>query len=109
MTRLTHKLSDDARRIMLPLLLMSMLAVTVYLLLQDVREWRMGELCGSVVSGVLMIFVVLGVVSFFGLVGCLAKRREDAKAEQTEGYCFFGALIGAVVVFLAILNWQRGT
>jgi len=39
-----------------------------------------------------------------GLVGCLAKRGEDAKAEQTEGYCFFGALIGAVVFFVAILN-----
>lgn len=104
MTRLTRKLSDDARRIMLPLLLISILAVSVYLLLQDVREWRMDELGGSVIFDVVMIFVVLGVVSFFGLVGCLAKRGEDVKAEQTEGYCFFGALIGAVVFFVAILN-----
>ena len=104
MTRLTRKLSDDALRVMLPLLLVSMLAVTAYLLLQDVREWRMDELGGSVIFDVVMIFVVLGVVSFFGLVGCLAKRGGDVKAEQTEGYCFFGALIGAVVFFLAILN-----
>jgi hypothetical protein len=104
MTRLTRKLSDDALRIMLPLLLVSMLAVTVYLLLRDVREWRMDELGGSVIFDVVMIFVVLGVVSFFGLVGCLTKRGGNVKAEQTEGYCFFGALIGAVVFFLAILN-----
>ncbi|SOE66010.1 hypothetical protein SAMN05414139_02773 [Burkholderia sp. D7] len=104
MTRLTRKLSDDARRIMLPLLLVSMLAVTIYLVLRDVREWRMEELGGSVIFDVVMIFVVLGAVSFFGLVGCLAQRGEDAKADKTEGYCFFGAMIGAVVFFLAILN-----
>lgn len=104
MTRLTRNLSDDALRIMLPLLLISILTVTVYLLLRDVREWRIDELGGSVMFDVVMIFVVLGVVSFFGLVGCLAKRGGDAKAEQTEGYCFVGALIGAVVFFLAVLN-----
>ena len=104
MTRLTRKLSDDALRIMLPLLLVSILTVTVYMLLRDVREWRIDELGGSVIFDVVMIFVVLGVVSFFGLVGCFAKRGGDGKAEQTEGYCFVGALIGAVVFFLAVLN-----
>ena len=38
MTRLARKLSADERRVMLPLLLLSIVAAAVYLL---IRDWRM--------------------------------------------------------------------
>ncbi|TDN59272.1 hypothetical protein [Paraburkholderia sp. BL10I2N1] len=101
MSRLTHKLSGDERRIMLPLLLLSILAMVVYLL---AREWRMEELGRSAIFDVVMIFVVLGGAAFFGVASCIVRRGHSAEEGQNEGYCFLGALIGAIVFFVAVLN-----
>ncbi|CAB3697485.1 hypothetical protein [Paraburkholderia rhynchosiae] len=101
MSRIAHKLSGDERRIMLPLLLLSIIAVAGYFL---VRDWRMEELGLSAIFDIVMIFVVLGGAAFLGVVSCIARRREAGEDGQSEGYCFLGALIGAIVFFVAILN-----
>jgi hypothetical protein len=101
MTRLTHKLSSDERRVMLPLLLLSIVAVAVYLL---IRDWRMEELGRSAIFDVVMVFVVLGGAAFFGVVSCLARREQRADDSPNEGYCFLGALIGAAVFYIAVLS-----
>ncbi|MGF6598418.1 hypothetical protein P3T23_003135 [Paraburkholderia sp. GAS448] len=101
MTRLTHKLSADERRMMLPLLLLSIVAAAVYLL---IRDWRMEELGRSAIFDVAMVFVVLGGAAFFGVVSCLARHGERAEDSPNEGYCFLGALIGAAVFFIAVLS-----
>jgi uncharacterized membrane protein YedE/YeeE len=101
MTRLAHKLSRDERRVMLPLLLLSIATVAGYLLICD---WQMEELGRSTIFGVVMIFVVLGGAAFFGVVSCLARRERRADDSPNEGYCFLGALIGAAVFFIAVLG-----
>jgi hypothetical protein len=101
MTRLTQKLSRDERRVMFPLLLLSIVVVAVYLVL---RDWRMEELGRSAIFDIVMIFVVLGGASFFGVASCLTRRGQRAEDGQSEGYCFLGALLGAIVFFVALLN-----
>jgi hypothetical protein len=101
MSRLTHKLSSDERKIMLPLLVVSILALAVYLLLCD---WRMEELGRSAIFDVVMVFVVLGGAAFFGVASCILRRGQGSEEGQNEGYCFIGALIGAIVFFAAILS-----
>ena len=101
MTRLAHKLSRDERRVMLPLLLLSVAVAAVYLL---IRDWRMEELGRSAIFDVVMVFVVLGGAAFFGVVSCLARREPRAEDSPNEGYCFLGALIGAAVFFIAVLS-----
>ncbi|NPT53905.1 hypothetical protein [Paraburkholderia elongata] len=101
MTRLTHKFSSDERRVMFPLLLLSIVAAAVYLL---IRDWRMEELGRSAIFDVAMAFVVLGGAAFFGVISCLVRRGQRAEDSQNEGYCFLGALIGAAVFFIAVLS-----
>lgn len=101
MSRLTHKLFSDERKIMLPLLVVSILALAVYLLL---RDWRMEELGRSAIFDVVMVFVVLGGAAFFGVASCILRRGQSSEEGQNEGYCFIGALIGAIVFFAALLS-----
>jgi hypothetical protein len=101
MTRLTQNLSSDERKIMLPLLLVSILVLAVYLLL---RDWRMEELARSAIFDIVMVFSVLGGAAFFGVVSCILRRGQGGEDGQNEGYCFIGALIGAIVFFAAILS-----
>ncbi|WP_233810375.1 hypothetical protein [Paraburkholderia sp. HP33-1] len=65
----------------------------------------MDELGRSALFDVVMTFAVLGTTAFAGLIGCAIASR--ARAQETdlstgEGYCFLGALIGAVVFFVAM-------
>ncbi|MFP3740453.1 hypothetical protein SB860_37080, partial [Burkholderia sp. SIMBA_019] len=65
---------------------------------------RMEELGRSAIFDVVMVFVVLGGASFFGVVSCILRRGPSSEDGQNEGFCFVGALIGAIVFFAAILN-----
>lgn len=101
MIRLTQKLSGDERRVMFPLLLLSIVVAAVYVAL---RDWRMEELGRSAIFGIVMIFVVLGGAAFLGMASRLARRGPCAEEGQSESYCFLGALLGAVVFFVALLS-----
>jgi hypothetical protein len=102
MKTLTRESAREARRVWLPLLLLSVSAAAAWLLLSDLR---MEELGRSAIFDVVMTFAVLGATAFAGLIGCAIAGR--ARAQETdlptgEGYCFVGAVIGAVVFFLAM-------
>jgi hypothetical protein len=50
---------------------------------------------------VVMVFVALGIAGLFGVVGAWLRSRGD---EAEEGFCFVGALIGAVVFYVALFT-----
>jgi hypothetical protein len=47
-----------------------------------------------------MVFVALGIAGLFGVVGAWLHDGPD---ENNEGFCFTGALIGAIIFYLALL------
>jgi hypothetical protein len=47
-----------------------------------------------------MVFVALGVAGLFGVVAAWLRSRGD---EAEEGFCFDGALIGAIVFYVALM------
>ena len=92
----------EARRVWLSLILLSISAAAVWVLQSDLRMEEQGR---SALFDVVLTFAVLGATAFAGLVGCAIASR--ARAQETdlstgEGYCFVGAVIGAVVFFVAM-------
>ena len=102
MKTLTRESTREARRVWLPLIFLSILAAVVWLLQRDVH---MEELGRSALFDVVMTFAVLGATAFAGVVGCAIASRaraQEADLSTGEGYCFVGAVIGAVVFFFAM-------
>jgi hypothetical protein len=92
----------EARRVWIPLLLLSIAAVAAYRLLSDLN---MEELGRSAIYDVVMTFAVLGLTAVGGILGCLVAGRvrdKDMQESADEGYCFVGAVIGTVVFFVAM-------
>lgn len=89
----------EASHVMLPLVVLSIMALVLYL---GVRHIKFSELGRTALFYVVMVFVTLGIAGLFGFVGgWLRSRTTDA---TPEGFCFVGALIGAVVFYVAMLS-----
>jgi hypothetical protein len=89
----------EGSHVMLPLVVVSIMALALYL---GVRGIKFSELGRSALFYVVMMFVALGIAGLFGFVGgWLRSRTTD---DTPEGFCFVGALIGAVVFYIALFS-----
>lgn len=92
-----HHLSHEGSHVMLPLAVLSMMALGVYYM---VRRIDLLEISRSTLFYVAMVFVALGIAGIFGVVGAWLRSGTDAESER---FCFVGALIGAIVFYVALL------
>jgi uncharacterized protein (DUF2062 family) len=88
---------------MLPLVVISLMAIGLY---YSVRGIDFSELGRSALFDVVMLCVALGIAGLFGVVGAWVRSNGD-DAGEGEGFCFVGALIGAVVFYVALFSWTR--
>jgi hypothetical protein len=93
-----HHLGREGSHVMLPLVVLSIMALGVY---HVVRRLDLLEISRSTLFDVLMVFVALGIAGLFGAVGAWLRSDGD---EQCESFCFVGALIGAVVFYIALFT-----
>lgn len=91
-----HHLDYEGSHVMLPLVVLSLMALAVYSI---VRRFDWLEVSRSALFDVVMVFVALGIAGLFGVVGDWLRSDGDGKS---EGFCFVGALIGAVVFYIAL-------
>jgi hypothetical protein len=92
-----HHLGYEGSHVMLPLVGLSVMALGVYFV---ARRIDLLEISRSTLFNVAMVFVALGIAGLFGVVG--AWLRSGANEESEEGFCFVGALIGAIVFYVAL-------
>lgn len=93
-----HHLGYEGSHVMLPLVVLSLMALAVY---YGMRRADLLEISRSALFDVAMVFVALGIAGLFGVVGAWLRQGSD---EKSEGFCFVGALIGAVVLYIALLT-----
>ncbi len=93
-----HHLSHEGSHVMLPLVVLSVMALGVYYL---VRRIDLLDISRTTLFYVAMVFVALGIAGLFGVVGAWLRSGTDAESER---FCFVGALIGAIVFYLALLT-----
>ncbi len=93
-----HHIGHEGSHVMLPLVVISLMAIGLYF---GVRGIDFSELGKSALFDVVMVCVALGIVGLFGVVGAWLRSNGD---EAEEGFCFIGALIGAVVFYVALLR-----
>ena len=93
-----HHLGREGKRVMLPLVVISLMATALY---YGVRDIDFSELGKSALFDVVMLCVALGIAGLFGVVGAWVRSNGD---EADEGFCFVGALIGTVVFYVALLS-----
>jgi hypothetical protein len=91
-----HHLGYEGSHVRLPLVGLSAMAVGLYYL---VRHTDLLEISRTTLFYVAMVFVALGIAGLFGVVGAWLRYGAD---EESEGFCFIGALIGAVVFYIAL-------
>ncbi|REE21242.1 hypothetical protein B0G71_4400 [Paraburkholderia sp. BL27I4N3] len=96
--RHAHHVGYEGSHVMLPLVVISLMAIGLYF---GVRNIDFSELGKSALFYVVMLSVALGIAGLFGVVGAWVRSNSD---EAEEGFCFIGALIGAVVFYVAILT-----
>ncbi|HEY1607972.1 MAG TPA: hypothetical protein VGG24_01780 [Paraburkholderia sp.] len=89
----------EVSHVMVPLVVLSVMALALYL---GVRHIRFSELGRSALFYVVMVFVTLGIVGLFGFIGGWLRSRTTE--DVPEGFCFVGALIGAVVFYVALFS-----
>lgn len=95
-----HHVGHEGSHVMLPLVVISVMAVAVYF---GVRNIDFSELGKSALFDVVMLCVALGIAGLFGVVGAWVRSSGDAAGEG-EGFCFVGAVIGAVVFYVALFS-----
>lgn len=93
-----HHVGHEGSHVMLPLVVISVMAVGLYF---GVRDIDFSELGKSALFDVVMLCVALGIAGLFGVVGAWVRSSGD---DAEEGFCFIGALIGAVVFYVALLR-----
>jgi hypothetical protein len=93
-----HHVGHEGSHVMLPLVVISVMAIGLYF---GVRNIDFSELGKSALFYVVMLSVALGIAGLFGVVGAWVRSNGD---DAEEGFCFIGALIGAVVFYVAILS-----
>ena len=91
-----HHVGHEGSHVMLPMVVLSLMAIGVY---YAVRSLDISELGRDALFDVVMVFVALGIAGLFGVVGAWLRSRGD---EAEEGFCFVGALIGAIVFYVAL-------
>lgn len=89
----------EGSHVMLPLVVLSIMAVIVYVAVKRIDMLDIGR---NALFGVVMLFVALGIAGLFGVVGAWLRSRTTDDAP--EGFCFVGALIGAAVFYIALLT-----
>ena len=95
-----HHVGHEGSHVMLPLVVISVMAIALYV---GVRNFDFSELGRSALFDVTMLCVALGIAGLFGVVGAWVRSSGDA-ADEGEGFCFVGALIGAVVFYVAVFS-----
>ena len=100
-----HHVGHEGSHVMLPLFVLSLMALGVY---YAVREIDVMEIARSALFDVVIVFVALGIAGFFGVVGAWLRSAGDSERgtqgdSKGEGFCFVGALIGAIVFYIALL------
>ena len=93
-----HHLGYEGSHVMLPLVVLSLMALVVYYV---VRSVDLLEISRSALFDVVMVFVALGIAGLFGVAGAWLRSDGDGRS---EGFCFVGALIGAIVFYVALLT-----
>ncbi|HKT99001.1 MAG TPA: hypothetical protein VJS30_21135 [Paraburkholderia sp.] len=93
-----HHVGYEGSHVMLPMVVLSIMAVVLYFAVRHVDILEIGR---SALFDVVMVFVALGIAGFFGVAGAWLRSRTTDEAP--EGFCFVGALIGAVVFYIALL------
>lgn len=91
----------EVSHVMLPLVVLSVMALALYLGVQHVKFSELGR---SALFYVVMVFVTLGIAGLFGFVGGWLRARAIDDEDVSEGFCFVGALIGAVVFYIAMFT-----
>jgi hypothetical protein len=100
-----HHVGREGSHVMLPLVVLSVMAIGVY---YAVRQIDVLEIARSAMFDVVMVFVALGIAGLFGVVGAWLRSAGDFERgtqgdSKGEGFCFVGALIGAIVFYIALL------
>ncbi|WP_434111422.1 hypothetical protein [Paraburkholderia caffeinilytica] len=93
-----HHVGREGSHVMLPLVGISLMALALYF---GVRDIDFSELGKNALFDVVMLSVALGIAGLFGVVGAWLRSNGD---DADEGFCFIGALIGAVVFYVAIFR-----
>jgi hypothetical protein len=93
-----HHVGHEGSHVMLPLVVISIMAVALYM---GVRNIDFSELGRSALFDVTMLCVALGIAGLFGVVGAWLRSSGD---DGEEGFCFVGALIGAIVFYVAVFS-----
>ncbi|HTR07156.1 MAG TPA: hypothetical protein VMJ11_10965 [Paraburkholderia sp.] len=89
----------EGSHVMLPMVGLSIMAVVLYIAIKRVDIIEIGR---SALFDVVMVFVALGIAGLFGVVGAWLRSRTTD--DPPEGFCFCGALIGALVFYIALLT-----
>ena len=93
-----HHVGREGSHVMLPLVGISLMAIGLYF---GVRDIEFSELGKSALFDVVMVCVALGIAGLFGVVGAWLRSNGD---DADEGFCFIGAVIGAVVFYVALFS-----
>ncbi|MEX3982474.1 hypothetical protein AB4Y45_26225 [Paraburkholderia sp. EG287A] len=89
----------EGSHVMLPMVVLSIMAIALYIAVKHIDILEIGR---SALFDVVMVFVALGIAGMFGVLGAWLRSRTTD--EPAEGFCFVGALIGAVVFYIALLT-----
>jgi hypothetical protein len=92
-----HHIGHEGSHVMLPMVVLSLMALGVY---YGVQTIDISELGRTALFYVVMVFVALGVAGLFGVVAAWLRSRGD---EAEDGFCFIGALVGAIVFYVALM------
>lgn len=92
-----HHFSHEGSHVMLPLVVLSMMALVVYYV---VRRIDLLDISRTTLFYVVMVFATLGIAGMFGLIGGWLRSGTD---DESERFCFVGALIGAMIFYIALL------
>ncbi|CAE6835526.1 hypothetical protein R69927_06369 [Paraburkholderia domus] len=94
----SHHVGREGSHVMLPLVGISLMALALYF---GVRDIDFSELGKNALFDVVMVCVALGIAGLFGAVGAWLRSNGD---DADEGFCFVGAVIGAVVFYVALFG-----
>jgi hypothetical protein len=97
-THREHHIGHEGSHVMLPMVVLSLMAVGVYYAVASIDFSELGR---TALFYVVMVFVALGVAGLFGVAAAWLRSRGD---DAEEGFCFVGALIGAIVFYVALMS-----
>ncbi|CAB3751500.1 hypothetical protein LMG29542_01476 [Paraburkholderia humisilvae] len=93
-----HHIGREANHVMLALVMLSLIAVGVY---WGVRGIEFSQLGKAALFYTVMVFVTLGVAGLCGVVAAWLRSNGD---DVQEGFCFVGAVLGAIIFYIALFT-----